>query len=87
MSVIGVVAEYNPFHLGHEHHLTETVRQLGDDYPVVCVMSGDFIQRGQAAVYSKFARAEAAISCAVLIIMRRIMTVKISSGQLSLISS
>ena len=45
MSVIGVVAEYNPFHLGHEHHLTETVRQLGEDYPVVCVMSGDFIQR------------------------------------------
>ena len=69
MSVIGVVAEYNPFHLGHEHHLTETVRQLGDDYPVVCVMSGDFIQRGQAAVYSKFARAEAAISCGVDLVL------------------
>ena len=54
MSVIGVVAEYNPFHFGHEHHLTETVRSLGEDCPVVCVMSGDFIQRGQAAVCLSF---------------------------------
>ena len=69
MSVIGVVAEYNPFHYGHEHHLTETIRQLGTDCPVVCVMSGDFIQRGQAAVYSKFARAEAAISCGVDLVL------------------
>ena len=47
MSVIGVVAEYNPFHFGHEHHLIQTVRSLGEDCPVVCVMSGDFIQRGR----------------------------------------
>ncbi len=81
MSVIGVVAEYNPFHLGHEHHLTETVRQLGDDYPVVCVMSGDFIQRGQAAVYSKFARAEAAISCGVDLVLELPLPWTLSSAE------
>lgn len=61
MSVIGIVGEYNPFHYGHKHHISETRKLLGNDYPVVCVMSGDFIQRGEAAVYSKFARAEAAV--------------------------
>jgi len=61
LSVIGIVGEYNPFHFGHKHHIQETIRLMGTDCPVVCVMSGDFIQRGEAAVYSKFARAEAAV--------------------------
>ena len=63
MAVIGIVSEYNPFHLGHLHHINESRRALGDDSTVVCVMSGDFVQRGEAAVYSKFARAEAACRC------------------------
>ena len=63
MSVIGIVGEYNPFHYGHKYHIEQTKKLLGEDAPVVCVMSGDFIQRGEAAVYSKFARAEAAVKC------------------------
>ena len=62
-NVIGIVAEYNPFHNGHALHLKETRAMLGADSPVVCVMSGDFVQRGTAAIYSKFARAEAAVRC------------------------
>lgn len=81
MGVIGVVAEYNPFHFGHEHHLTETVRTLGEDCPVVCVMSGDFIQRGQAAVYSKFARAEAAINCGVDLVLELPLPWTLSSAE------
>lgn len=65
MNVIGIVGEYDPFHYGHKHHISETVKLLGEDCPVVCVMSGDFIQRGEAAVYSKFARAEAAVKSGV----------------------
>ncbi len=63
MSIIGVVCEYNPFHNGHEYHLMMSRRQLEKDTPVICVMSGDFVQRGEAAVYSKSARAEAACRC------------------------
>jgi len=59
MGVIGIVGEYNPFHLGHAYHIKKTKEMLGD-CPVVCVMSGDFVQRGEAAVFSKLARAEAA---------------------------
>ena len=63
MAVIGVVCEYNPFHKGHAYHLQESRRLLGEESTVVCVMSGDFVQRGEAALYSKFARAEAACRC------------------------
>ncbi|MDO4862476.1 MAG: nucleotidyltransferase family protein [Eubacteriales bacterium] len=60
MDFIGVVCEYNPFHNGHAYHLRESAR-LTDDQGVVCVMSGDFVQRGEAALYAKYARAEAAV--------------------------
>ena len=59
MDFVGVVCEYNPFHNGHEYHLRESVLRTKAE-GVVCVMSGDFVQRGEAAIYSKYARAEAA---------------------------
>ena len=63
MAVIGVVCEYNPFHLGHQLHLERSRAALGEESTVLCVMSGDFVQRGEAAVYDKFIRAEAALRC------------------------
>ena len=63
MDVIGVVGEFNPFHLGHFQHLMESRERLGEDSPVVCVMSGDFVQRGSPAVFNKHARAETAARC------------------------
>ena len=62
-NVIGIVAEYNPFHNGHARLIEQTRARLGADCLVVCVMSGDFVQRGSPAVYAKFARAEAAARC------------------------
>ena len=81
MSVIGIVGEYNPFHYGHKHHIKETIKQLGEDCPVVCVMSGDFIQRGEAAVYSKFARAEAAINSGVDLVLELPLPWTLSSAE------
>ena len=63
MVIAGIVAEYNPFHNGHEWHIRRTREALGEDAVIVCCMSGDFVQRGEAAAYSKFARAEAAARC------------------------
>ena len=63
MNVMGVVCEYNPFHRGHLLHLERCRAALGEESPVVCVMSGDFVQRGEGAVYDKFVRAEAACRC------------------------
>ena len=59
----GIVCEYNPFHNGHAFQIVRSLETLGPNEGVVCVMSGDFVQRGEPAVYSKFARAEAACRC------------------------
>ena len=58
--MLGIVCEYNPFHNGHAYHIARSRQEIEDDEGIVCVMSGDFVQRGEPAVYSKFARAEAA---------------------------
>ncbi len=81
MSVIGIVGEYNPFHYGHMHHIAETKKLMGEDCPVVCVMSGDFIQRGEAAVYSKFARAEAAARSGVDLVLELPLPWVLSSAE------
>ena len=62
MKTVGIVAEYNPFHAGHEYHIKRT-RELLGECAIVCVMSGDFVQRGEPALFSKYARAEAACRC------------------------
>lgn len=69
MTVCGIVAEYNPFHAGHAHHLAETRRALGADTAIVCAMSGNFVQRGDLAVMEKYRRAEAAVRCGVDLVL------------------
>lgn len=61
MKIMGIVAEYNPFHNGHRQHIEESRKLIEQDTAVVCVMSGDFVQRGDCAIFSKYARAEAAV--------------------------
>lgn len=63
MNICGIVCEYNPFHKGHRYQMEESRRQLGEETVVVGVMSGDYVQRGEEAIFSKFARAEAACRC------------------------
>lgn len=67
--VIGIVGEYNPFHNGHAYHIEESRKQAHEDAAVVCVMSGDFVQRGSPAAFSKFARAEAAVKSGVDLVL------------------
>ena len=59
MRVAGIIAEYNPFHNGHAYHLQKT-RELGATH-IAVVMSSSFVQRGDIAACSKWARAEAAL--------------------------
>ncbi|MDO4977338.1 MAG: nucleotidyltransferase [Eubacteriales bacterium] len=60
MKVAGIIAEYNPFHKGHEYHIKETRRVSGADY-VIVVMSGDFVQRGEPAIADKYLRTKMAL--------------------------
>lgn len=57
--IAGIVAEYNPFHNGHLYHINKA-REKGADF-IVCVMSGNYVQRGECACLSKWKRAEIAV--------------------------
>ena len=59
--VTGIVCEYNPFHKGHLYQI-EKAKAMGSD-SIVCVMSGNFVQRGECAFLSKHTRAKAAVMC------------------------
>ena len=60
MRIAGVIAEYNPFHLGHAHQLRQA-REAAHADAVVAVMSGCFVQRGDAAIVSPAVRAAMAL--------------------------
>ena len=60
MPIVGIIAEYNPLHNGHLHHI-KTSRRLTSARGVICVISGSFTQRGEPALVNKWARAEMAL--------------------------
>ena len=60
MKIAGIIAEYNPFHTGHAYHIQKTRELTGADY-IVVVLSGDFVQRGAPALYSKHLRTRMAL--------------------------
>lgn len=62
MKTVGIIAEYNPFHKGHEYQLEYVRKNLGADF-IIIAMSGDFVQRGMPALLPKHIRAEMALRC------------------------
>ena len=64
MTIAGIIAEYDPFHRGHAWHVSETRRITGCDWVVAC-MAGHFTQRGEPALWSKWARARMALASGV----------------------
>ncbi len=62
MKIIGIIAEYNPFHNGHAYQIEKIRRETGADY-IVIAMSGDFVQRGAPALTDKYTRTEMALRC------------------------
>lgn len=61
MNITGIIAEYNPFHGGHHFHIEEARKQTNADY-CIAVMSGDFVQRGEPAVFDKYLRTKMALT-------------------------
>lgn len=59
MKILGIIAEYNPFHNGHKYHIEEARKKTKSDF-VIVVMSGNFTQSGNIAIYDKFTRANLA---------------------------
>ena len=61
MSILGIIAEYDPFHNGHAHHMREAISTVAPS-AVIVALSGPFKQRGETALLSPFTRAECALS-------------------------
>ena len=60
MNVVGIIAEYNPFHEGHAYQIQKAKEQCGAEFAVV-VMNGDFVQRGEPSIFDKYTRTKEAL--------------------------
>lgn len=79
--ITGIICEYNPFHSGHKKQL-DMIRSLqqGDDC-IVCLMSGNYVQRGKPAIIDKSIRAKAAILCGADLVLELPVNAALSSAE------
>lgn len=81
MEITGIICEYNPLHLGHKKQMDLIRRQLGIDSGIVCLMSGNYVQRGSPAIVDKRSRAKAAVACGADLVLEAPVTVSLSSAE------
>ena len=65
LKITGIICEYNPLHLGHKKQIDQ-IRRKSPDGAIVCIMSGNYVQRGHPAIVDKTLRAKAAVMAAFL---------------------
>ena len=81
MKTVGIICEYNPLHRGHKKQ-TDRIRQLwGEETAIVCLMSGNFVQRGMPAIVDKSLRAQAAIACGADLVLELPIEYALSSAE------
>lgn len=80
MRIVGIIAEYNPFHNGHLYHLEECKRQAQADAAVI-IMSGNFTQRGEPAVLNKWVRSRLAVDSGADLVLELPFAYSVSSAE------
>lgn len=78
MKLCATIAEFNPFHNGHKH-LIDTFKDNFD--AAIAIMSGNFVQRGESAIFTKFARANAAVANGVDLVIELPVIYALSSAE------
>lgn len=81
MRIVGIICEYNPFHRGHQRQLDLIRAQEGPDCAIVCLMSGNFVQRGHPALIDKSLRAQAAVECGADLVLELPVTACLCSAE------
>jgi len=79
LKIAGIICEYNPFHLGHKKQI-DLLKQ-DRDTAVVCLMSGNFVQRGAPAIVDKQLRAKAAVQCGADLVLELPVTTALQSAE------
>ncbi len=80
VKAVGIITEYNPMHEGHIIHINESRRMSGADI-VICVMSGDYVQRGEPAIIDKYSRAKMAVLNGVDLVVELPVQASLSSAE------
>ncbi len=80
MNITGIICEYNPLHLGHKKQI-DKIRKAYPDGGIVCLMSGNYVQRGSPAIFDKMLRAKAAISSGGDLVLELPVTTALSSAE------
>lgn len=80
MRYTGIICEYNPFHLGHGKQIRKIKAAFPDD-GIVCIMSGNFVQRGKPAIFDKLTRAKAAVLSGADLVLELPVTAALSSAE------
>lgn len=80
MKTTGIICEYNPFHLGHEKQI-RILREQNPTGGIVCLMSGNYVQRGMPAIFDKVHRAKAAILSGADLVLELPVTAALSSAE------
>ena len=81
MEAIGIICEYNPFHLGHASQMAKIREEFGPDAAIVCLMSGAYVQRGEPAILPRMARAQAALQCGADLVLEMPVYGSLSSAE------
>ena len=81
MKTVGIICEYNPLHKGHVKQFSQIRHLLGEEAAIVCLMSGNFVQRGMPAIVDKSLRAKAAIQCGADLVLELPITYALSSAE------
>ena len=81
MKIVGILCEYNPLHLGHAKQMSMIRAASGEDTAIVCLMSGNFVQRGYPAVFDKSLRARAALEAGADLVLELPVQYALSSAE------
>ena len=80
MGITGIICEYNPLHLGHKKQI-DRIRADFPREPIVCIMSGNFVQRGKPAIFDRQLRARAAVLAGADLVLELPVTAALSSAE------
>ena len=81
MKTVGIICEYNPLHLGHRKQMRVVRALRGPETAIVCLMSGNFVQRGAPAIFDKTLRAKAAIAAGADLVLELPIRAALSSAE------
>jgi predicted nucleotidyltransferase len=81
MKIVGILCEYNPLHLGHAKQMSAVRGASPEETAIVCLMSGNFVQRGYPAVFDKMVRARAALEAGADLVLELPVQYALSSAE------